>query len=167
MPRSRFGWLGRRLHDPDLWHFGRRSVAGGVGLGLFLSFIPIPIQMALAVPFAIVMRVNLPVTFVAIWATNPITFAPMFIFAFKVGAWVTGYESTHGRIPFVATFEGVAATLHEIWYPLIVGCFICGLSAGAIGNVAVRWIWRFYLVYLRRKRMIRKRRSDDGDSIPR
>ncbi|HJP37227.1 MAG: DUF2062 domain-containing protein [Gammaproteobacteria bacterium] len=147
-----YGWFGRRLHDPDLWHFGRRSVAGGVGLGLFLAFIPIPIQMLLAVPCAIIMRVNLPVTFTAIWATNPITFAPMFIFAFKVGSWITGYESGTGGIPFEATFDGLAATLHDIWYPLVVGCFVCGLSAGAVGSLLVRWLWRLHLINMRRKR---------------
>lgn len=152
VPVHRFGWIGQRVYDPDLWHFGRRSVAGGVGLGLFLSFIPIPIQMLLAMPFALIMRVNLPVTFTAIWATNPITFAPMFIFAFKVGTWITGYENPTGGIPFEATFDGLAATLDLIWYPLLVGCFVCGLSAGAIGNVLVRWLWRLHLIYLRRKR---------------
>lgn len=151
--QGRFGWLGRRLHDPDLWHFGRRSVAGGVGLGLFLSFIPIPVQMLLAVPSAILMRVNLPVTFTAIWLTNPITFAPMFIFAYKVGAWITGHAGGHAGIPFEPSFEGVAAVLHDIWLPLVVGCLVCGLSAGAIGNVAVRWLWRIYLVRLRRRHL--------------
>ena len=152
VPGHRFGWLNRRVHDPDLWHFGRRSVAGGVGLGLFLSFVPIPIQMLLAMPFALVLRVNLPITFTAIWATNPITFAPMFIFAFKVGSWITGYESATDGVPFEATFDGLAVTLGDIWYPLLVGCFVCGLSAGAIGNVSVRWLWRLHLIYLRRKR---------------
>jgi len=152
MPLSSCGWLGRRMHDPDLWHFGRRSVAGGVGLGLFLAFVPVPIQMLLAVPCAIVMRVNLPVTFAAIWVTNPITFAPMFIFAYKVGTIITGHHNA-GGLPFVPTFDGVAAMFHEIWYPLIVGCFVCGLSAGAVGSLMVRWIWRFYLVRLRRHRL--------------
>jgi uncharacterized protein (DUF2062 family) len=152
IPLHRFAWLGRRLHDPSLWHFGRRSVAGGVGLGLFLSFVPMPIHMLLAVPCALLARVNLPVTLTAVWATNPITFAPMFIFAFKVGTLITGYHSATSGIPFEATFDGLAATLHDIWYPLIVGCFVCGVSAGAIGNVTVRWLWRLHLVYLRRKR---------------
>lgn len=153
IPSRHYGWLGKRLQDPNLWHFGRRSVAGGVGLGLFLAFIPIPIQMLLVVPFAVVMRVNLPVTFTAIWATNPITFAPMFIFAFKVGSWITGYNSLAEGIPFEPSFDGLAATLQEIWYPLLVGCFACGLSAGAAGNLLVRWLWRLHLIYLRRKRL--------------
>lgn len=151
------GWLGKRLHDPGLWHFGRRSVSGGVGLGLFLAFVPIPIQMLLAVPGAILMRVNLPATVTAVWITNPLTFAPMFIFAFKVGSWITGQESVNGNIPFEPTFNGLAATLHVIWYPLLVGCFVCGMSAGAMGNISIRWLWRLHLVSLRRRRLRRAR----------
>ncbi|MFT4562983.1 MAG: hypothetical protein ACI9BW_002735 [Gammaproteobacteria bacterium] len=156
-PTTRFGWLGRRMHNANLWHFGRRSVAGGVGVGLFLSFIPIPIQMLLAVPCAIVLRINLPVTFTAIWATNPITFAPMFIGAFKVGSWITGYDNGTSGVPFTATFDGLAATFGVIWYPLLVGCFVCGISAGTIGYLLVHGLWRIHLVGLRRKRFQRTR----------
>jgi uncharacterized protein len=157
LPSTRFGWLGRRMREPNLWHFGRRSVAGGVGVGLFLSFIPIPIQMLLAVPCAILLRINLPVTFTAIWATNPITFAPMFIFAFKVGTWITGSGNGTSELPFVATFDGLAAAFGVIWYPLLIGCLVCGTSAGAVGYMLVRGLWRFYLVSLRRKQIARTR----------
>ena len=54
---SRFG---ARLHDPNLWHLNRRSVAGGTALGLFTSMIPFPGQMIIAAALAIWVRVNLP-----------------------------------------------------------------------------------------------------------
>ena len=53
---------------------------------------------------------------------------------------------------FTPTFEGLAATFDVIWYPLLVGCLICGLSAGAMGYVLVRWMWRLHLVWLRARR---------------
>ena len=150
------GWLGERLHDPELWHLGRRSVAGGVGLGFFLAFIPIPVQMFIGTLLAFVMRVNLPVTMAAIWLTNPLTMAPMFLFAFKVGAWITGRESQIGAVAFDPSFSGVIAAFGDIWVQLLVGCFVCGLSASAIGNLAVRWAWRAYLLYKRRQRRQRR-----------
>lgn len=145
-------WLGTRLHDSEVWHLGRRSVAGGVGLGFFLGFIPLPIQMLIAAPLALVLRVNLPVTLAAVWITNPITFAPMFLFAYKVGTWITGANSTVGALSFEASFAGITGVLGQIWWPLGVGCFVCGLSAAAIGNLTVRWLWRGYLLYKRRQR---------------
>ena len=152
--RSRVtGWLGKRLHDSEVWHLGRRSVAGGVGLGFFLAFIPIPIQMLIAPPLALLFRVNLPVTLVAIWITNPITFAPMFLFAYKVGEWITGFDGGIGSNAFEASFSGVFDILGDIWMPLCVGCLVCGISAAAIGNVSVRWLWRAYLLDRRRRRI--------------
>jgi uncharacterized protein (DUF2062 family) len=150
------GWLGKRLHDGEVWHLGRRSVAGGVGLGFFLAFIPLPIQMVIAVPLALLLRVNLPVTMASLWITNPLTMAPMFFFAFKVGAWITDRSARIAAIQFEASFEGMASVFGEIWLPLLAGCFVCGLSAAAIGNLAVRWLWRAYLLYQRRQQ--RKRR---------
>lgn len=146
------GWLGRRLHDAEVWHLGRRSVAGGVGLGFFLAFVPLPIQMAIAAPLALLFRVNLPVTMASLWITNPLTMGPMFYFAFKVGTWLTNTADAIEVLEFEASFAGMSAAFDQIWMPLVVGCFVCGLSAAAIGNLAVRWLWRAYLLNRRRQR---------------
>lgn len=141
------GWLGQRLHDPRIWHLGRNSVDGGVSPGFFLAFIPLPIQMLIAAPIALMLRVNLPVTLASIWITNPITFAPMLLFAYNVGTWLTATDSTGLAAGFDPSIAGALDTFGEIWLPLSVGCLVCGLSAAAIGNLAVRWTWRAYLSY--------------------
>ena len=158
LPNHRLlGWVAHRLQDPELWHFGRRSVAGGVGLGLFLAFVPIPIQMLLAPPAAALLRVNLPIALGALWTSNPITMGPLFIFAYKVGGWITGENTTLSHFTFDPSVSGLTAILGDIWYPLSVGCFVCGLSAAAVGNLTVRWIWRLCL--LRRRRSQRRERA--------
>jgi len=80
--------FGERLREPKLWHLNRRSVSGAVALGLFIAFMPIPGQMILAVLLAIYFRVNLPISALAVWITNPVTIAPLFFFAYKVGSWI-------------------------------------------------------------------------------
>lgn len=145
-------WLGQRLHDPELWHLGRRAVAGGVGLGFFLAFVPLPIQMVLAAPFALLFRVNLPVTLVALWLTNPLTMAPLFLFAFKIGSWITGEGKQVSDLDLELSFSSMGALLDEIWWPLAVGCLVCGVSAAAVGNAGVRWLWRLHLLARRRRR---------------
>jgi uncharacterized protein (DUF2062 family) len=146
------GWLGQRLNDPEIWHLGRRSVAGGASLGLFLAFIPLPVQMLIAAPTAIALRVNLTVTIACVWITNPLTMAPIFLFAFKIGTWLMGAETNPGTGEFEISFASMTAVFREIWKPLIIGCFVCGLSASAVGNLAVRWLWRLQLIYRRNKR---------------
>src|SRR3990167_4361636 len=52
-------FLGKRLHDPNLWHFTRYSTSVGTWVGLFICFIPLPIQMLLGAFLGIVLRANL------------------------------------------------------------------------------------------------------------
>jgi uncharacterized protein len=150
------GRLGKRLHNADIWHPGRRSVAGGVSLGFFLAFIPLPVQMLIAAPLALLFRVNLPVALIAVWITNPITIAPLFIFAFKIGSWISGRDSENSPLTFEPSFDAIATTFGEIWLPLWIGCLVCGSAAAIVGNVAVRLLWRANLFYRRRQRRKKK-----------
>jgi len=60
---NRFGnALTELLADPKLWHLNRHTVAGGVAVGLFVSWIPIPLQMILAAFIAAQLRVHVPVS---------------------------------------------------------------------------------------------------------
>src|SRR5450756_1436049 len=66
-------WLkpfGNWLQHPNLWHLNRRSVAGGVGVGLFCGLIPGPLQMIGATLLAVSFRVNLPVALI----TTPVSY---------------------------------------------------------------------------------------------
>ncbi|MBK8961104.1 MAG: DUF2062 domain-containing protein [Proteobacteria bacterium] len=150
------GWLGAHLHDPEIWHFGRRAVAGAVGIGFFLAFVPLPMHMVMAVLLALVCRVNLPVAVAAVWIANPVTVAPMFIFALKVGGLVTHHDIDFGALDFDATWDNVRDVFAQLWLPLVVGCLLCGAAAGALGNAAVRGLWRLHL--LRRLKQRRHRR---------
>ncbi|MFW6343056.1 MAG: DUF2062 domain-containing protein, partial [Halothiobacillaceae bacterium] len=77
--------FGSRLQDGNLWHLNRRSVSGGVAVGLFSAFVPIPFQMVLAAGLAILLRVNLPLSVVLVWITNPITIVPLLWVANRIG----------------------------------------------------------------------------------
>jgi uncharacterized protein (DUF2062 family) len=67
------GKLGRFLHHPNLWHLNRRSVSGGVAVGMFCGLVPGPLQMLTAALLAIPLRVNLPVALLTTLYTNPFT----------------------------------------------------------------------------------------------
>lgn len=154
------GWLGAHLHDPEIWHFGRRAVAGGVGVGFFLAFVPLPMHMLMALLLALVCRINLPVTVAAVWLANPVTVAPMFMFALKLGGVVTAHEIEFSELHFDTTWAGVSAMFSQLWLPLVVGCLLCGVTAGALGNLSVRALWRVHLLLrLHQRRQQRRARA--------
>jgi Uncharacterized protein conserved in bacteria len=76
------------MSDPELWHLTRRSVSTAIGVGLFLAMLPMPGQMPVAVILALRYRFNLPVALAAVFVTNPLTMAAIYLFAYEVGAFL-------------------------------------------------------------------------------
>ena len=132
--------FGARLHDPNLWHLNKYSVSGGVSLGIFIAFMPIPMQMLLAAALAILVRVNLPVSVMMVWITNPLTIPPIFYSAYRLGAWIL--QSPMVRVKFELSVDWLQSELSAIWQPFLLGCFLMGLIAAIIGNLFIRIGWR-------------------------
>lgn len=141
--RRWIAWFGHRLHDPNLWHFGRRSVARATGIGLLIAFFPIPIHMLIIVPLAILRGLNLPVIIGAVWITNPVTWVPMFYFAYRVGLVFTGGTvQTADSLQLSSDWHSLVHAFDVIWLPLCVGSAICGVVASLLGYFLVDGLWR-------------------------
>ncbi|RLA37672.1 MAG: DUF2062 domain-containing protein [Gammaproteobacteria bacterium] len=142
---SHLRWLGTLLHDPNLWHLNRRSVSGAVAVGLFCAFIPVPFQMVIAALLSMLLRVNLPVSVVLVWISNPLTMGPIFFFAYTVGTWIIGDPT-----PVVATdasiLEWLTSEVKANWKPFLLGCFVCGSISALLGYTGARLTWRLHLV---------------------
>jgi uncharacterized protein (DUF2062 family) len=136
--------FGERLTEPRLWHLNRRSVAGGVALGLFVAYMPVLGQMFIAAALAIIFRVNLPLSVMGVWLTNPLTIPPMFYFAYMVGAWILNIPA--GEHSFVMSWEWFTTDFLAMWQPLVLGSLICGTVAALLGVVVVRLIWRIVVI---------------------
>ncbi|NOY66276.1 MAG: DUF2062 domain-containing protein [Gammaproteobacteria bacterium] len=142
--------FGTLLHSPNLFHLNRRSVAGAFANGLFNAFIPVPFQMILAAAGAILFKVNLPLSIALVWVTNPLTMAPIFYGAYKIGAWLMGTEA--GDFHFELTTEWLMNGLAAIWQPFLLGCFVSGTVAAILGYLTIRLYWRYRIVREWRKR---------------
>ena len=146
-------WASRYLHDPKLWHFGRRGVAKSAGFGLLVAFCPIPIHMLIIVPLAIFQRLNLPVLVAAVWVNNPITIVPIFYLAYRVGLALTGGQPAgHVALTLFGNWHQLQQALAEIWWPLFLGSAICGVMAGLLTFIVVNTLWRLSIVRRRRTR---------------
>jgi uncharacterized protein len=152
-------YLGTFLHDPNIWHLNRHSSAGGVSVGLFCAFIPLPVQVLVAAAAAILLRVNLPLAVVFAFLTNPLTFAPLFFFAYKIGTWLLNEPMKN--IAFEFSFHWFSETFIHIWEPLVLGCFILGSMCAATGYIAVKLLWRLSLVRKWDERRMRRQKNSE------
>jgi uncharacterized protein (DUF2062 family) len=150
---ARFGpWL----QHHNLWHLHRRSVAGGIAVGLFAGLVPgsNPVQFTVAALLAIAFRVNLPLAAVVTLYSNPFTIVPLYIVAFKLGQFVL-FESGGSQLPELAfSLEGkgfgewIPSALHwlaSVGKPLAVGLPVLALLLALIGYFATDWAWRIYV----------------------
>lgn len=145
--------LGPRLQEPGLWHINRNSCSGGVAVGIFCAFIPVPFQMFLAAMGAVVFRSNILVAVPTVWISNPLTMPPLFYFCYLVGAKIIG--SNAGNFKFELSFAWLMTGLHEIWQPFLLGCLVVGVIASALSFIFVQLLWRYHIwghLKLRRNR---------------
>ncbi|WAJ71192.1 DUF2062 domain-containing protein [Catenovulum adriaticum] len=151
--------FGSLLHDPNLWHLNRKSVAGAFALGLFNAFIPVPFQMWLSAAGAILFRVNLPLAVVIVWLTNPFTIPPIFFGCYLLGATVLGQEPL--QFHFQLSWDWLVQSMGTIGPSLIVGCLICATFFSILGYFVMNMVWRFSV-----KKNWQKRQTKRDTKLP-
>ncbi|MFZ5555348.1 MAG: DUF2062 domain-containing protein [Pseudomonadota bacterium] len=153
------------LRHPNLWHLNRRTVAGGVAVGLFFGLLIPVAQILLAAVVAVWLRVNLPVATVSTLITNPFTFPPIYFAAYRLGGWLTG--TTSGRAPdglaqgaqaAVESSTGWLDLFMGFGQPLVLGLAVLAVAGSALGYLLVSMAWRGATL-LQRSRNRRRRRS--------
>ncbi|MBW7861150.1 MAG: DUF2062 domain-containing protein [Rhodocyclaceae bacterium] len=151
-------WLGPRIHDPLLWHVNRNSVARGVAIGAFFGLMVPVAQIPAAAIVALALRANLWIAAVATLVSNPFTYGPIYIFAYRLGSRVL--PASGGPGPAVQDGH-VSTTLHWLteslqWLtgiggPLILGMFIMAVTAATVSYFGVLLAWRARVVLKRRR----------------
>lgn len=143
-------WLGRHLHDPNLWHLTRRSVSRAFAVGIFCAFLPIPAQMVVAAVLAVWARGNLPISVGLVWLTNPLTMPPIFYATYLVGDFVLG--SSGEPVEFELSMEWLSESIALIWWPLLFGSVLCGTVMAILAFFGVNQFWVWHVTRSWRKR---------------
>ena len=136
-------FLGTLLHDPNLWHLNRHSVARAMAVGIFAAFIPMPFQMLLAAFLAVNVRSNMPISVGLVWLTNPITMPPVFYCTYKLGAWLMNVPAR--TLPDELTWEWISGQLSTVWQPFLLGSVVCGVVLGALAYCLTMLYWRWWV----------------------
>ncbi|MBK8181888.1 MAG: DUF2062 domain-containing protein [Candidatus Competibacteraceae bacterium] len=145
-------FLGACLHDPQLWHFNRRSTVKGLAVGAFYAFVPVPWQSLLAAITAAWLRFNLPVAVAMVWISNPLTIPPIMVINYRFGAWLLGKPPRDWT--FEPSLDWLLSQAGDLGLPLLAGSMAVAVLAG-IGTFAVAhliWRWRIVRRFRRRRR---------------
>lgn len=132
--------FGDLLHNANLWHLNRHSVAKAFAVGLFFAFIPVPFQMVLAAGIAIIVHSNLPLSIALVWITNPLTMPAIFYSCYIVGTWVVGEEEK--PFNFEASWQWVVDSLQTIGPAFLIGCGVLAVVFSIIGYFGIQILWR-------------------------
>jgi uncharacterized protein (DUF2062 family) len=143
-------WLTPWLGHPRLWHMHRRGVALGVAIGLVTGLIPGPVQILAAVLIAIPLRANVLAAAFTTLYTNPLTFIPLYLLAYSVGAVVTGENIRNIAPPdfsfsvseFWRVFPEMFHWFGELGSTLLIGLAIQCTVFAVVGYVGTMLIWR-------------------------
>ena len=156
---SRFGSF---LHHPMLWCLNRRSVAGGVAIGLFSGLVPGPLQMLTAALLAIPLKVNLPIAMGTTLYTNPLTIGPLYLLAYEIGKLAIPGDGVPNPAPDMdwahlgAWMESFLQWLLSMGKPLALGLVILAVGLAVLGYFAVHLAWRIQVTMAWRRRRMRR-----------
>ena len=141
----RYQWLKfKRLQgDP-------RKLAGGMALGVFIGMTPtVPFHTLVALALAPWLRISPVTAYLGIWIMNPITMAPLYLAAYKVGQFLFRGEP----LTLPATFD-YPSLLDLLWrggLALQVGGLIIAIPPAIVSYFLTLWAVQRYRQHKARK----------------
>lgn len=146
--------FGTLLHQQNLWHLNRDSVARAFAIGVFWASIPMPFQMLPAAGCAIFFRANIALSVALVWLTNPITMPPIFYAEYLLGTWVLGMHVEFQD--FALSWDWISRNFEALWKPWYLGAVISGVVCSALSYLFIHSLWRWHIIRkLKARRLIR------------
>ena len=116
----------------------RRMISRGVFLGIFIAFIPMPMQMAAVLLFMPLFKFNVPIALAMCWLSNPFTMPPMYYMEYLTGSFLLGIEPE----PVEMTLEWFSNNLSKIFIPLYFGTALYSIFGSISAYWAVNHFWK-------------------------
>ncbi|MDZ7924498.1 MAG: DUF2062 domain-containing protein [Marinagarivorans sp.] len=142
---SKLKFLGNLIHDPNIFHLTRHSVSTAFLVGFIICFCPVPVgHIAMVVIASVWFRFNLPISFVLVMLSNPLTFPFIYSAAYLVGSWIL--QTPPIEFSFEVSWAWFKEIFLEIWKPLVIGCLSFGLFFGVTSYFIIQGLWRWQVI---------------------
>jgi len=123
---------------PEYLSTNRQMVSRGVLLGIFIAFIPMPMQMAAVLAFMPFFKFNVPIGLAMCWLSNPITMPPMYYMEYLTGSFLLNMKPE----PVEMTLTWFSDNIDKIFIPLYFGTAMYSIFGSLLAYWAVNHFWR-------------------------
>jgi uncharacterized protein (DUF2062 family) len=136
-------WLGPVLHQPWLWHLGGHEVAVGAACGIFFGFL-VPVgQIPLAALLTYALRGNLAIAVVTTFVSNPFTYVPIYVLAYRLGASLLGVAVERDLITRLSADPmALIDALGQMGPPLALGLALFAVVGASLAYVTIQSVWQ-------------------------
>jgi len=136
------------------FHGSPRQVARGMGIGVFVAFLPpLGFQMLTAAVMATVVRGNRAAAIAGTWVTNPLTSLPLYLMAYRLGLVFTPdlrpvdvrsrlravvLDENDEWLDFIDQFHQLLSLGKEVLVPMTIGGVVIGIVSGLAAYLLTR-----------------------------
>lgn len=136
--------LGKIAETKYLWQMHRANVSRACLVGVFVMWIPLPLQTMIVILGAILFKANIPVSVALTFITNPITMPPMIYLNYKIGSLLLGLQPQ--KINFSIETDILIQQFFDIWKPLLLGTFLVATITSVLSYYLVDFLWKLHLI---------------------
>lgn len=116
----------------------RKSVSKGAFLGLFIAFIPMPMQMLAVILFTPLFKFNVPVAISMVWITNPLTMPFIYYLEYKTGLFLLNQKSLSN---IELSLNWFTNNWDDIVVPLYIGTIPYSLVISTLVYLFINSLW--------------------------
>lgn len=116
----------------------RKMVSKAVLIGIFIAFIPMPMQMLLVIVMMAFFKFNVPIGLAMCWISNPFTMPPIYYMEYRTGSFFLGSDPLEVEM----TVEWFTNNIDTIFIDLYVGALFYSVTVSLSAYFLVNYIWR-------------------------
>lgn len=135
-----FSKILNKVGNAQMFQINRHAVAGGISVGVFFGALPIPLQIPCSLFCATCFRLNVITAAIGTLYSNPITYAPIFYFNYRVGE-IFFKSSTATNVDM--DLSNLGSLGGNILMPLFLGSVVVGLVLAAITYFSIYFAWQW------------------------
>ena len=115
----------------------REMVSKSVLIGVFLAFLPIPLQMLVVIVLMRFLKFNVPVAIALCWISNPLTMPFIFYIEYLVGGFLLNIEIETIQI----SVEWFNNNFQDIFIPLYFGALVVASFVSISFYFLINYLW--------------------------